>query len=125
METTSRRFDSIITRLATVSPRSMRLASATSSAAVSSLWRPTSARKSWRLSAAPETDSASNRDFTRRLLDLCVGLDDLDRVRLELALQELRFVLAEVVLGDEGLELGGLEMASVLLRALDEGLQVL
>src|SRR6186713_292301 len=52
MDTTRRRFDSIITRLATGSPRSIRFASATSSAAVSSLCRPTSARKSWRLSAA-------------------------------------------------------------------------
>ena len=45
-------------RLATGSPRSIRFASCTSSAAVSSLWRPTSARKSWSESAAPVSDSA-------------------------------------------------------------------
>src|SRR6478752_2889869 len=42
-------------RFAVGSPRSIRFASMTSSAAVSSLWRPTSARNSWRLSAEPET----------------------------------------------------------------------
>src|ERR1700750_1591466 len=46
METTRRRFDSIIRRLAVRSPRSIALASMTSSAAVSSLWRAMSARKS-------------------------------------------------------------------------------
>src|ERR687887_102522 len=46
IETTRRRFDSIIRRFATGSPRSIALASVTSSAAVRSLWRPTSARKS-------------------------------------------------------------------------------
>ena len=40
-------------RLASGSPFSMRFASTTSSEAVSSLWRPTSARKSCRLSPAP------------------------------------------------------------------------
>ena len=104
----------------------MRFASATSSAAVSSLWRPTSARKSWRLSAAPETGPASYC-FSRGLLLLGVGvrLRDLDVVRLELALEQLGVFLADVVLEHERLELGGLELASVLLGALDERLHVL
>ena len=104
----------------------MRFARATSSAAVSSLWRPTSARKSWRLSAAPETDSASKRDLaTVSFSALRVRLDDLDGVGLELALQELGLVLPEVVLDDERLELGCLEMPAVLFGAFDECLQML
>src|SRR5207237_650407 len=45
-------------RLAVRSPRSIAFASMTSSAAVSSLWRPMSARKSWRLSAAATSTGA-------------------------------------------------------------------
>jgi hypothetical protein len=46
-------------------------------------------------------------------------------VGFELALQELGLFLAEVVLDDERLEVGGLQMATVLLAALDERLYVL
>ena len=46
-------------------------------------------------------------------------------MRLELALKELGLVLAEVVLEHERLELGGLQMAAVLLGALDQRLQML
>ena len=42
-----------------MSPRSIAFARNTSSAAVSSLCRPTSARKSWRLSAAPASSAGS------------------------------------------------------------------
>ena len=44
---------------------------------------------------------------------------------LELALQQLGVFLADVVLEHERLELGGLELASVLLGALHERLHVL
>ena len=105
----------------------MRFASATSSAAVSSLWRPTSARKSWRLSAAPETAAGLVALLGDGLFLLGVGvrLRDLDVVRLELALEQLGIFLADVVLEHERLELGGLELAAVLLGALDERLHVL
>ena len=59
------------------------------------------------------------------LLGVGVGLRDLDVVRLELALEQLGVFLADVVLEHEGLELGGLELASVLLGALHERLHVL
>ena len=59
------------------------------------------------------------------LLGLRIRLDDLDGVGLELALEELGLVLPEVVLDDERLELGCLEMAAVLFGALDKCLQML
>ncbi len=46
-------------------------------------------------------------------------------MRLELALKQLGILFADVVLQHECLELGGLELASVLLGALDERLHVL
>ena len=46
-------------------------------------------------------------------------------MRLELALEQLGVFLAEVVLEHERLELGGLELAAVLLGALHERLHVL
>jgi hypothetical protein len=46
-------------------------------------------------------------------------------VRLELALEQLGVFLADVVLEHEGLELGRLELAPVLLGALDQSLHVL
>jgi hypothetical protein len=59
-------------RFAVASPRSIAFASMTSSAAVSSLWRPTSARKSWRLSAAPSR--RPRRRPAGLLLALLLGL---------------------------------------------------
>ena len=59
------------------------------------------------------------------LLGVGVRLGDLDVVRLELALEQLGVLLADVVLEHERLELGGLELASVLLGALHERLHVL
>ena len=59
------------------------------------------------------------------LLGVEVGLRDLDVVRLELALEQLGVFLADVVLEHEGFELGGLELASVLLGALHERLHML
>jgi hypothetical protein len=50
---------------------------------------------------------------------------DLDGVRLELALKQLRLLLAEVVLDDERLEVCRLQVSAVLLAALDERLHVL
>ena len=48
------------------------------------------------------------RLLRRRLLRrLCVGIREVDAVRLELALKELGLVLAEVVFEHECLELGG------------------
>jgi hypothetical protein len=82
-------------RLETGSPRSICFASATSSAAVSSLWRPTSARKS------------------------CSESADLEADRLELALKRLGLVFVELVLEDERLELRRLHEAA-LLGALDQ-----
>ena len=46
-------------------------------------------------------------------------------MRLELALEQLGILLADVVFEHERLELGGLELAAVLLGALDERLHVL
>ena len=62
-------------RFAVGSPRSIRFASMTSSAAVRSLWRPTSARKSCRLSAAPETE-ALGAAHASVSLNQTVGADD-------------------------------------------------
>jgi hypothetical protein len=74
------------------------------------------------------------RDGTRlvlRLLGLLLGrvgafrMRDFDAVRLQLTLEQLGLVLAEVVLEHESLDIGAGEVASVLLAALDEGLHVL
>ena len=95
----------------------------TSSAAVSSLWRPTSARKSCRLSAAPLTGSASYALAAAASgaagLGLLGRLADLEPDRLELARQLLDLLLGEVVLQRERLELGGLDEPA-LLGALDQ-----
>ena len=59
------------------------------------------------------------------LLGVDLGLCDLDVARLELALEQLGVLVADVVLEHERLELGCLELAPVLLGALDQRLQVL
>ena len=118
IETTSRRFDSIIRRLAIGSPFSICFASVTSSAAVSSLWRPTSARKSCRLSAAP-VSTRTGRTRARRAPAARAALvpparrADLETDSLELARELLDLVLVEVVLERERLELGGLDVAAL------------
>src|SRR3954454_10891472 len=110
-------------RLAVGSPRSIAFARVTSSAAVSSLWRPTSARKSCRLSAEPGRAGGSARSASLSLLGSLFGrggrLPHLEPDALELAGQLLDLVRVEVVLERERLELGGLEIAP-LLGALDE-----
>src|SRR3954469_2408258 len=57
IETTRRRFEFTIRSFAALSPRSMRLASVTSSSAVSSLYRPASLRKSCSASVVALTRS--------------------------------------------------------------------
>ena len=59
------------------------------------------------------------------LLVTGIRLDDLDVVRLELALQQLGVLFTDVVLENECLELRGLELAAVLLGAFHERLHVL
>ena len=59
------------------------------------------------------------------LLGVDIGLRDLDVVRLELALEQFGVLVADVVLEHERLELGCLELAPVLLGALDQRLHVL
>ena len=119
METTSRRFDSIIRRLAMRSPRSIDFASVTSSDAVSSLCRPTSARKSCSESAAPTTASAALlrggglRLFAARLTDLVPEC-------LELTRQQLDVLVGQLVLEREGFDVRRLDKAA-LLSSLDEG----
>ena len=118
-------------RFATGSPRSIRFASATSSAAVSSLCRPTSARKSCSESAAPvervgRPDLALGRLLLRRLLLRGGGLrrPDLEPDRLELARERLGLLVGQLVLERECLELGRLDVAA-LLGALDQRLDLL
>src|SRR3954454_25067894 len=110
-------------RFAVGSPRSIALARVTSSAAVSSLWRPTSARKSCRLSGGPEGTGVSAGPGSLLLFGFLFGLGGrlphLEPDALELAGQLLDLVRVEVVLERERLELGGLEIAP-LLGALDE-----
>src|SRR3954470_19436202 len=107
METTSRRFDSIMRRFATGSPRSIAFASVTSSDAVSSLWRPTAARKSRRPAGGPGQASSAvcgaGHGFCCDLRLLGLGLLrlrrdglrqlDLEPDRLELAREPLDLVL--------------------------------
>src|ERR1700741_2228100 len=98
-------------RFAETSPRSIRFASMTSSAAVSSLWRPTSARKSCRLSADPEiaTGGGGGRGPLRLLLFLAGfgrlsrsrrhgRLADLESGALELARELFAFVVVQLEL---------------------------
>jgi hypothetical protein len=59
------------------------------------------------------------------LLLVGFGTRDLDGVGLELALKELGLLFAEIVLERERVELGSLQMATVLLGALDQRLYVL
>ena len=94
----------------------MRFASVTSSDAVSSLWRPTSARKSCRLSPAPMTAPGA----------MCAGSAGSSRgapiswpERLELLRQIRDVLVAELELERKRLELGRLDVAA-LLRVLDE-----
>ena len=112
-------------RLATGSPRSIRFASATSSAAVSSLCRPTSARKSWSESAAPAGASAAQTSSTTSFSAAGARRDaDVEPRRLELARERLGLLVGELVLERERLELGRLDVAA-LLGALDERLDLL
>ena len=112
-------------RFAVGSPRSIAFASVTSSAAVSSLWRPTSARKSCRLSAAPASTcgSAAAAAFGGLLGLGCLGrrgrLPISRPIRSSSRGQLLDVVLGQLVLERERLELGGLDEAA-LLGALDE-----
>ena len=98
----------------------MRFASVTSSAAVSSLCLPTSARNSWRLSAAPVTSSGSMTSPSAASLSVALlggGLRaELDAHGLELAREGLDVVVGEVVLERERLELGRLDVAALLRR---------
>ena len=118
-------------RFAIRSPRSICFASWTSSAAFSSLWRPTSARKSCRLSAAPRGDRGDDGRLRLLLLLGLLGvlllagarLPDLQAERLQLAGELLRLLVVQVVLEHERLELGGLDEPA-LLRALDERLDL-
>jgi hypothetical protein len=95
-------------RFAVGSPRSIAFASVTSSAAVSSLWRPTSARNSWRLGCG------LFGGLLGLLLLFADGLTHLEPDPLELAGQLLDVVVVELVLERERLELGGLEVATLL-----------
>ena len=110
-------------RFADGSPRSMRFASCTSCAAFRSLCRPTSARKSCSESAAPESDSLAQTAASAASLAFsssdCLRRADLEAHRLELARDLLDLLRAELLLGDERLELGGIDPAA-LLRALDD-----
>ena len=80
------------------------------------MWRPTSARKSCRLSAAPLTGPASYvaAAVAAAGLGLLGGLADLEPDRLELARELLDLVFGQVVLEGERLELGRLEVAALL-----------
>jgi hypothetical protein len=81
-----------------------------------------SARKSWRLSAAPTIACASRSVAARAraLLRLCLGagvgtsLTHLEAGGLELARQRLDLVLREILLEREGLDLGRLDEAALL-----------
>ena len=126
MDTTSRRFDSIIIALRDRVAALDALRERDLFGGCEQLVLPTSARKSWRLSAAPDDRvGARAAPAGGLLLGLGLGLHDLDRVGLELALQGLGVVVAEVVLDRERLELGRLDVATALFGPLDEGLQVL
>ena len=103
-------------RFASRSPFSMRFASVTSSAAVSSLCRPTSARKSCRLSPAPVDGPAAVDD---RAAASSAGRADLEADRLELVGHLGHLLVAEIELERERLELSGLDVAA-LLGALEE-----
>src|ERR1700745_4332573 len=94
METTRRRFELIIRSFAARSPRSIRFASATSSAAVRSLCRPAASMKSWSGSSVP------------------VGADD-DVALVELGVERRELVLGQLVLVGERLELPLLDEAAV------------
>ena len=95
----------------------------TSSEAVSSLWRPTSARKSWSESADPTIASGSGAfgcGSARLRVLLGPRLGDLEADRLELAHQLLDISVVEVVLEREGLDLGRLDVTT-LLGGFDQG----
>ena len=77
----------------------MRLARCTSSAAVSSLWRPAASMKSWSGSSVPPDEARSDRPGRRRL-----GAHD-DVALVERGAQRREVVLGELVLVGERLEL--------------------
>ena len=88
------------------------------------MWRPTSARKSCRLSAEPTTASRVglarlDRLLLLGLLALGSRLANLEADRLELARELLDLLVGEIVLERERLELGRLDVAA-LLALLDE-----
>ena len=104
-------------RFARTSPRSIAFASVTSSAAVSSLWRPTSARKSCRRVAGAARAGRPRRRPPRPCgggLLLGDVSRDLEPDPLELARQLLDVEVGELVLQRERLELGGLDEAALL-----------
>ena len=113
----------------------MRFARVTSSAAVSSLWRPTSARNSCRESAAPDSDSAAQTAASA--LPSCAphpraassprrrpGVAYLETDGLELTRDLLGFLVVQLVLENECLELRRFHPAA-LLGALDQSLDLI
>ncbi len=86
----------------------------TSSEAVSSLWRPTSARKSWSESADPTIASGSGAFWTGSAAGFASSsARDVEADRLELARQLLDVTVVEVVLERESLDLGRLDVATL------------
>ena len=101
----------------------------TSSAAVSSLCLPTSARKSCRLSAAPLADAAASAaassasfsfSFSASAAAAAAGVEISRPIRSSSARQLLDLLVVQVELDGERLELSGLQIAA-LLRGLDHG----
>ena len=89
----------------------------TSSEAVSSLWRPTSARKSWSESADPTIASGSGAfcaGSAAGFASSSAAPRYLEADRLELAHQLLDVTVVEVVLERESLDLGRLDVATLL-----------
>ena len=107
-----------------MSPRSMRLASSTSCAAVSSGWRPASRRNSCSASVVVSCDDRRRRRRRRRgLLLLGLGLRDLDPALLELAEDGVRLERVEVQ-RLEHLDQLGIAKRPVLLRLFEQVVQL-
>ena len=132
IETTRRRFDSIIVRFATGSPRSISFASCTSCGGVQQLVAADVGEEELQAVGGAGGDRDGSRlDLLLLLLGFLLGLvlggarlPDLEAEGLQLARELLRLLLGQVVLEHERLELGGLDQAA-LLRALDERLDLL